>query len=95
MRRKSIIKRVTLNFDDGRTCVPICDRGFSYYGHACWRIQGTFDFFDARESCSSVGAHLAILKDQNHLRAVVDHIKVSLLERHQITEFHSVLGGRK
>jgi hypothetical protein len=56
--------------------VPICDRGFSYFGHACWRIQGTFDFFDAKKSSSSVGAHLAILKDQNHLRAVVDNLKV-------------------
>ena len=65
---------------DGKSCRPLCDRGFIYYSHACWRIYGKYDYWDAVTSCQSVGAELASVADQNVLRSVLDHINVSSLD---------------
>jgi len=62
---------------DGMSCRPLCDRGFTYHSHACWRIYGKFDYWDAVGACKSVGAELASVDDQNDLRSILDHIKVS------------------
>lgn len=39
---------------DQKTCEPLCDRGFVYYGHACWRIYGKFDYWDAVDACKAL-----------------------------------------
>lgn len=47
---------------DGKSCEPLCDRGFVYYGHACWRIYGKFDYWDAVDACKARMAILILFK---------------------------------
>ena len=61
---------------DQRTCEPICDRNFVFFGHGCWNFKGgKVNWINAQLMCKQVNAELATAKDQNDLRLIADQIE--------------------
>ena len=61
---------------DQRTCEPICDRNFVFFGHGCWNFKGgKVNWINAQMMCKQVNAELAGASDQNDLRLISDHIE--------------------
>ena len=48
----------------------ICEAGWKFYGHSCYRLYGAKTFSDAQSSCESMDAALASISSANENQAI-------------------------